>query len=88
MLNSLAKGPTLLDSIRVLRNEIKQDDGLAVPKIHVIDNLALPENSYKVYVQGTKAGSGVVADSRDSAEVLSSLRDAILTNRGKFCENL
>jgi predicted transcriptional regulator len=71
------ENPKLLGLIRDLREDIRRSSGVTIPRVHVIDNLALPENTYEIYLQGAKAGNGLVEDAHEPSALLSALRDAM-----------
>ena len=73
----------LLESIGKLRGDMARPNGLRIPKIHVVDNLSLPANGYEVLIQGVKAASGTASK---TAQVISSLQNAILENADKLRE--
>jgi len=77
-------GVGLLESIKMLRDDIDKSDSLSIPKVHVIDNLALPKNSFEVYIRGTKTTVGTIADKYDTAELLASLRNTMLKYKNAF----
>ena len=47
--------PELLDSIGAMRSSL----GFEVLKVHVVDNLALRENSFEIYISWAKVASTV-----------------------------
>lgn len=61
----------LLESIKMLRDDIDKSDALTVPKVHVVDNLALPESSYEMFIRGNKVDNGIIADTGHSTELLT-----------------
>lgn len=46
------------DQIRALRRQLASDYGFVMPSVRILDNLALPTNSYRIYVKETEAGRG------------------------------
>jgi RNA polymerase sigma factor (sigma-70 family) len=76
----------LLDLIGDLREELRTDHQVSVPKVHVVDNLALLKNSFDVYVKGAKVIRAAAEDPQNANDVLSSLRKAVLDNRDKISQ--
>ncbi len=48
----------LTDQIKALRRQLASDLGFVMPSVRILDNLALPPNSYILYVKETEIGSG------------------------------
>ncbi|RDI99327.1 flagellar type III secretion system protein FlhA [Dyella solisilvae] len=53
-----AKGLELGDRIAAFRKQFALDGGFVLPKVKTTQEATLPENSYELYVQGTKVGRG------------------------------
>lgn len=52
------------DQIRALRRQLASDFGFVMPSVRILDNLALPTNSYRIYVKETEAGRGELRPER------------------------
>lgn len=52
------QGAELLDRITRIRREMALDLGLAVPPIHIIDNMRLEPSHYSFKIKGTEVGRG------------------------------
>ena len=48
----------LTDQIRALRRQLASDYGFIMPSVRILDNLALPANTYILYVKETEVGRG------------------------------
>ncbi len=48
----------LTDQIKALRRQLASDLGFVMPSVRILDNLALPPNSYILYIKETEVGSG------------------------------
>lgn len=51
-------GYKLTDQIKALRRQFAADLGFVMPSVRILDNMALPSNSYAVYVKETEVGRG------------------------------
>ncbi len=54
------KGGTLLDRIKALRKKFARELGIVMPKVHIVDNVELETNSYRVKLSGHKVAEGVI----------------------------
>ncbi len=54
------QGGTLLADIGVVRKQLAGEMGIVLPKIRIRDNLALPQDHYRVLLQGNVIESGAV----------------------------
>jgi flagellar biosynthesis protein FlhA len=54
------QGGTLLADIGVVRKQLASEMGIVLPKIRIKDNLTLPQNRYRVLLQGNEVESGSV----------------------------
>ena len=54
------QGGTLLADIGVVRKQLASEMGIVLPKIRIKDNLSLPQESYRVLLQGNEVESGSV----------------------------
>lgn len=54
------QGAELLDRITRIRREMALDLGLAVPPIHIIDNMRLEPSDYSFKIRGTEVGHGTL----------------------------
>lgn len=54
------QGAELLDRITRIRRETALDLGLAVPPIHIIDNMRLEPSDYSFKIRGTEVGRGTL----------------------------
>jgi len=54
------QGGTLLADIGVVRKQLASEMGIVLPKIRIKDNLSLPQQSYRVLLQGNEVESGSV----------------------------
>lgn len=54
------QGAELLDRITRIRREMALDLGLAVPPIHIIDNMRLEPSDYSFKIRGTEVGRGTL----------------------------
>jgi flagellar biosynthesis protein FlhA len=57
LLNDTA-GYRLTDQIKALRRQLASDLGFVMPSVRILDNMALPANSYGVFLKETEIGSG------------------------------
>lgn len=48
----------LTDQIKALRRQLASDLGFVMPSVRILDNLALPPNSYILFIKETEVGSG------------------------------
>ncbi|BBM85005.1 flagellar biosynthesis protein FlhA [Candidatus Uabimicrobium amorphum] len=46
--------PTLMSRIVSLRQQLAQEYGIVIPPVHVIDNIQLPPNNYRILMEGEK----------------------------------
>jgi flagellar biosynthesis protein FlhA len=53
-----AQGYRLTDQIKALRRQLASDLGFVMPSVRILDNMALPANSYSVFLKETEIGSG------------------------------
>jgi flagellar biosynthesis protein FlhA len=51
-------GYRLTDQIKALRRQLASDLGFVMPSVRILDNMALPANSYSVFLKETEIGSG------------------------------
>ena len=54
------KGGTLLDRIKALRKKFARELGVVMPKVHIVDNVELETNSYRIKLAGHKVAEGVI----------------------------
>jgi flagellar biosynthesis protein FlhA len=52
------QGRKLTDQIKALRRQIAQDLGFVMPAVRILDNMALPSESYVIRVKELEAGKG------------------------------
>jgi flagellar biosynthesis protein FlhA len=52
------------DQVRALRRQLASDFGFVMPSVRILDNLALPTNSYRIFVKETEAGRGELRPDR------------------------
>ncbi len=52
------QGYRLTDQIKALRRQLASDLGFVMPSVRILDNMALPANSYGVFLKETEIGSG------------------------------
>jgi len=52
------RGGTLLDRIKAIRKQFARQIGIVVPKIRILDNVALETNSYVIKLMGYKVAEG------------------------------
>jgi flagellar biosynthesis protein FlhA len=48
----------LTDQIKALRRQLATDLGFVMPSVRILDNLALPPNSYVLFIKETEVGTG------------------------------
>ncbi len=54
------KGGTLLERIKTLRKKFARELGIIMPKVHIVDNVELETNSYRIKLCGHKVAEGTV----------------------------
>ncbi len=54
------KGGTLLDRIKALRKKFARELGIVMPKVHIVDNVELETNSYRIKLSGHNVAEGVI----------------------------
>jgi flagellar biosynthesis protein FlhA len=54
------KGGTLLERIKALRKKFARELGIVMPKVHIVDNVELETNSYRIKLAGHKVAEGVI----------------------------
>jgi flagellar biosynthesis protein FlhA len=50
----------LADKIQALRPKIKEELGVTLPAVRIVDNLALDRNAYRIMLRGTEAARGTI----------------------------
>jgi flagellar biosynthesis protein FlhA len=53
-----ASGYRLTDQIKALRRQLASDLGFVLPSVRILDNMALPANSYVLYLKEVEIGRG------------------------------
>lgn len=53
-----SSGYRLTDQIKALRRQLATDYGFVMPSVRILDNMALPANTYVLYVKETEVGRG------------------------------
>lgn len=51
-------GYRLTDQIKALRRQLASDFGFVMPSVRILDNMALPANTYVLYIKETEVGRG------------------------------
>jgi len=54
------KGGTLLDRIKALRKKFARELGIVIPKVHIVDNVELETNSYRIKLAGHTVAEGTI----------------------------
>jgi flagellar biosynthesis protein FlhA len=54
------KGGTLLERIKALRKKFARELGTVMPKVHIVDNVELETNSYRIKLAGHKVAEGII----------------------------
>ena len=50
----------LADRIQALRPKLREELGITLPAVRIVDNLALDQNTYRILLRGTEVARGVV----------------------------
>lgn len=58
LINGPQDGYKLTDQIKALRRQLASDFGFVMPSVRILDNMALPANTYVLYVKETEVGRG------------------------------
>ncbi len=58
LINGPQDGYKLTDQIKALRRQLASDFGFVMPSVRILDNMALPANSYVLYIKETEVGRG------------------------------
>ena len=58
LVNDNSSGVRLTDQIKALRRQLATDYGFIMPSVRILDNMALPPNTYAMFVKETEVGRG------------------------------
>lgn len=58
LVNDNSTGYRLTDQIKALRRQLATDYGFIMPSVRILDNMALPPNTYVVFIKETEVGRG------------------------------
>ena len=58
LVNDNSSGHRLTDQIKALRRQLATDYGFIMPSVRILDNMALPPNTYAVFIKETEVGRG------------------------------
>jgi RNA polymerase sigma-70 factor, ECF subfamily len=76
----------VLRLLKELRIELLSTHSIQVPKIHLIDNLRLPDNGFVVFLHEQKVASGRMEDTAKPEELTTKVRQIILEHRQHLSE--
>jgi len=58
LVNDNSSGHRLTDQIKALRRQLATDFGFIMPSVRILDNMALPPNTYAIFIKETEVGRG------------------------------
>ena len=82
-------GEDIINITGCMRNEIKNELGLIIPTVHILDNSLLQENEYKIYVKGKEIYTGYAIPNKMEItnEIYENLKTSVLNNMKNILTN-
>jgi RNA polymerase sigma-70 factor, ECF subfamily len=81
LLDKTRHSPDLLEAIGELRERLQQSDVLQLPRVKVVDNLALPNSCVSIFIKGIESVRQRIVDISTTHELVSLIEEEVRKSR-------
>lgn len=88
-INIVECGNTIIEKIKILRQDLKKDLNKEIPLIRIKDNLELKDDEYRIIIKGITVKQELLVDAMSNEKVsiiIGGLKDALICNMQNILE--